>query len=146
MAGPCCKRSLKIFTGRMESLRPTMRTRIGDAASDGNASNGCNVRMSVTRLSKMLHGARMADLVKLQRGTKPAGQRRQWADYDIDLFGFRPESGEPASLSIQAAGRSPPYCNLPSEAAALPRGQCAACRLCRPHWSWRALCPRAAAP
>jgi len=35
--------------------------------------------MSVTRLSEMLHGARMADLVKLQRGTRPAGQRRQWA-------------------------------------------------------------------
>ena len=46
------------------------------------SAKGGLVRMSVTRLSKMLHGARMADLVKLQRGTKPAGQRRQWAVRD----------------------------------------------------------------
>lgn len=44
MAGPCCKRSLEIFSRWMESLRPTMCTRSLNAASDGNAINGYNVR------------------------------------------------------------------------------------------------------
>ncbi|MEP2532464.1 hypothetical protein [Shimia sp.] len=38
------------------------------------------VRMSVTRLSKMLHGARMTGLVKLQRSIGVTSQGRLWAD------------------------------------------------------------------
>jgi len=43
-------------------------------------ANGGFVRISVTRPSKMLHGARMSGLVKLQRATRSVGQSRQRAD------------------------------------------------------------------
>jgi hypothetical protein len=51
----------------------------GVHTQSGRAIKSRFVHKSVTRLSKMLHGARMAGLVKLQRGTRSAGQRRQWA-------------------------------------------------------------------
>jgi hypothetical protein len=54
---------------------------------DTGVANVCFVRSADLHPAKMLHGARMAGLVKLQRGTRSAGQRRLWAGIDAKVCG-----------------------------------------------------------